>query len=539
MNSSAFIDSQKSNSNDSMPLNPTRIIQQQHQQLHHQETIEALLNNQMSSSSAPPQPKSFQFSSTTTGMNNIGGGPSTGVLDPYAVIDFDNLDMSLEQAFPMHERNAMRKDFEALEKMTLLNCFTTMYTLYLSQDNLKSDPKFLMSTLSGLYKTNYAVLFNKYPSLHVYVDFCLAIIIFRSPKDLKTICSSYNNNNVVTNPNTKLMVSRLIRTRKRCAPSTQAPVPAKQPIIHEPSSGNSSSSSSSDNDNMSFESKCMKHPLMNTEIVRNLRIAFNIGECLQFCIPTEFIPMFVKAQTGMANRQVKNERIPKKALILNVSRPSVTSICNRATKDKKEYYYLQSMDSLGAVITKMSKLQQMPYSFDYGRIQDLVISMVMDQNNDTSCMFDTKNMIFTMGMYNITLIDRITVFQLANDAFTTKSYSNTVYMLNSNETTKYNPDTIEREISKKQAMRDRTMEEYEAEYNITDEDLDRKSQWALNDDDVMPPPQPTQSTNIEANKVDDDIDNSPKRQRLDSDEWVPCRIISIDSFFCMYEFYWK
>lgn len=479
--------------------------QQQQQQPQHplltqqSSSVDALLQNQMN---APPRPN-FPF--MATGAPNTAIDMANGLLNlgqptnQFEPVDFNELNTPWEQVFPPEDRKAMRKDFDALEKMSVFNCLTTMYTLYLSHETMKSDPKYLMCVLSGFYKKNYEVLFAKYPSLHIYVDFCLAIIIFQSAKDLKAMCSVPNIGTNVSNPMARSLINRLIRTRKPTS-ATNRPIPQpNQPIIHAPVVD-------------TFEQKCAKHPLLTTKVVQEFRLAFNIGECLQYCIPTEFMPLFCTPKIGIAKRIMKGGSVSRKALVIALTRPAISSIWTRQTKDKKnEFYYLQTMDVMSELITKMTELQPAQYPFDYGRVQDLQVSLI----NESKASKSSSAMVFTDGNHNITLIDRINIFRLANLSFTAKSFSKTVYVLNDKVTTEFDQNVVDAEIEKEIQTRGVVIDDYEATNGITDEDLSRKLPWAIYEDEDLGDVDTDPETNNAGCDDENDAASPSKKPRIE------------------------
>lgn len=472
------------------------------------QAVMALMQNQLG---AAPQPSANAFSF----MNN--GAPTNGIhiedtQNPYSILPMEKPQVSFEEAFPKADRAAMLKDFEACEAMTLLNCPNTMYALFSSNTALMKDPKFLFSTLSGLYKQNYEILFNKYPSLNICIDFCLSMIIFKSLRALRTACSeaTLSSGQALPNQHTKLQVARLIKSCKRVVGSTSRSS-SNANNGASPTASPEKVQKSIDPEYTTLAKKLAKHPFMFTELLKTHNMLFNIGKCLEMCSPSDFAPLFVSIKLGMATRYGANRvKDVKMALVCQMRRPLICALGQRVVT-VGQYYNLKYLDPLREILTKMTDFTSTESSMDYGKMGKLSITNIVE-NPDTQ--YVDKTMVFNnQGVHNMVVIDRINVFRVANNTFTSKSYSNSAYVMVEKDMCSYNADTVQTEVEKNGDTVDAEMAEYEKLVGLNEDDMITRLPWSLNsfltsDEDN------TDSNDIASSSSDE---SECKRQKL-SDE---------------------
>lgn len=495
---------------------------------------QAVLSLMQNPGSATPQPvpSSFGFmnnSAHTNSLvsmlnnNNAGSSNNSTASDDskrlYEIVDFEEPIKTLDEVFPKSERAEMLADFEACEAMTLLNDPTTMYTLLINNEVFMNDNNhpFLFSTLSGFYKKNYEILFNKYPSLNTYVDFCLAMIIFKKPQDLKNACqlSSSSSGGTLPNLEAKMQVARLIRSRKRYIGKPSEPAkPASPAPSDESTSGQDNGDVDKNSEYNTLPKKLSKHPFYNTKLYAAAPLLFNIGQCLKFSIPSDFAPLFVNIRLGSVARiGSAKQRVNKMALVCNLTRPFIGLLWSRTVKNNGQYYHFSQMDNLGSIIAKMTDCSFMNNSFDYGRTTDLVINHIADPVQSAAYHHDQTTMVFSSkGLHNIAIIDRINIFRVANNTFSTKSFSKYVYVLAENDTSQYNEKVVTEEANKTSTAYDILMDEWEKQYNVTEKDMCVPLKWSLDDPSIH-------ETVVENNSCDDYSDDeqpSSKRMKIEN-----------------------
>lgn len=441
----------------------------------------------------------------------------------YDIVDITKLTKSFKEAFNRADRAKMLADFEVCESMTLLNDLDTMYTIYINQCSFNKNKQYLFYIISGFYKKNYGEMYEKYPSLNTFVDFCIAMLVFRSMRDLKNACKSASStcNNTLSNPEAGLVVSRLIRTRKpyrgenpelkKARDQTTLDATLQQASNPNEQSAATSTENTANADSApmydTLEKKLAEHPVLKTEIVKTNEDLFNIGRCFKYCIPSEFIPLFARLDLGQATRLGSNtERSTRSALVCTLSRPFFGHLWSRTVK-QGQYMHFSQMENLAEIVTAMTGLTNSNTSFDYGKTKDLSVQNVTNGNvmsNEMS--FGTK------GCHNIAIIDRINIFGVANKSFTTKSFSKNAYIMNEQETSTYDINAMKLETDRTLDKFNNDMDIYEFKTNITEEDMATPLKWAIKDPVVVPnePNANDNNNHIRYDEYDEPIEKKPR-----------------------------
>lgn len=301
---------------------------------------------------------------------------------------------AFNDCFPKNEREAMAADFSLLEKMNLIDNDDKLYTLFMHSPSFHNS-KYYFEFMSSMYRDHYKELYEKYESLSVYVEFCLATIIFENEARLKSICIS----NTLRLPNSGSKFTKMLRNKRNFQDTNNAEPNAKISKMNKP-----------------------KHPFFDTEFYKSNQTIFSIGKCMLYCIPPDFAALFVQIKSSMVNKMEKSTPIPVKGLKITFSRPIICLISGRVNKTYT-FENLEHLTHLGSIISEMTGLTQMRDAFTFGNKKNLQMIHIA-----TSKAIESPSKCYDSGFIMV-VVNNMSGYKLSNDTFTSRTYSDRIYRL--------------------------------------------------------------------------------------------------------------
>lgn len=355
--------------------------------------------------------------------------PSTGS-NKTVLEDMPELTKSFDDAFSEAKKSELRKDFELVKNMTLLDDDEMMHDLLRNRAAFVT-PQFKVALLSAYYKEKYPDLFAKYDSLCVYLEFVLCKIINSSEASLKSACAS----RAVRLPNSSGSSEFLkLFKRKRGA------------VI-------------SDESNLDKKkSKSIKHPFLLTSEYTSQPILFSIGKCCEYVVPSEFAELFAHIQYEIVTRlSTANRKDAVKGLKITFSKPI---ICLLVPKTVTTYTFisLEHLSSLGTILSDMTSLGKLDDTFAFGTKLSMQVENIMTNKIEAK----TNDQKFDNGFY-VTIITGMQVCKLFNKTLSSKTYSNVVYCIPENKLSNSELENCQLYIEKSEPEVDAVIAKYEQE----------------------------------------------------------------------------
>ncbi|AYP97909.1 GrBNV gp06-like protein-like protein [Mauternbach virus] len=421
----------------------------------------------MNNTSAFPMPQ-------TAYVNNLIASTATSNSTPnpnqFDVVNMTYDDFKSEKTFLSEETyKTLADDFSQITKMNLIDDIDPdlLYTLYVRHSAFIYN-EYYFGLLSNLYRKRYNTLYDKYPSLSVYVEFCLATIIFKSEEMFRNHCIS-KTLKIPTSGNATGF-NKLIRTNLKRPTSTN----------------NAKDEPQVKKNNLS------KHPFFNTSVYKAKQILFSIGKCTDHCIPADFASLLFTVTKGVVKKMDGKIAHPYEGLKVTFTKPVLCLLSDRKVKDFK-YSYLEHLSQLDYLLTKMIGKSILNSQFQLGKKQKLGALYL------SSGKFEDLDKV--SSGYLMTLVNNLSLFQMGNNAMMCKTYSDLVFNLD--DQTQINDDNMticEQLIEKNKEDSDEIIRQYEIENGIMEADV-----VDANDNDTAT----GDSTQMDDNKNNNDtIDNN-------------------------------
>jgi len=446
------------------PLSSEQQPQQQH--------MPQILNN----SAAFPMPPTAYINNliaSTAGTSN-----STTNMNQFDVVNMTYDNFKSEKTFLSDEPYKMlAEDFTKVTKMNLLDDEDPdlLYTLFVRNSAFNNNT-YYFGALANLYRNRYSDLYEKYPSLSVYVEFCLATIIFKSEEMLRSNCIS----NVVKLPNSGNTsgFNKLIRTSKK---RSAAPIDVEHgaPKVK--------------------ISNVTKHPFFDTSSYKSKQTLFSIGKCTDYCIPADFASLSFVSTQGTVNKMDAKVSHPFDGLKLTFLKPVLCILTDRICKTYK-FSYLEHLSQLANLLTKMTGKGISNSQFGFGKKQKLNVLRI------SSGQFEDVEKV-SKG-YIMTLVNNLSIFQLGNNTLLCKTYSDLLFNLDDKvEITQADMIMCENLIEDQLAKSEEIIRQYEIANGIIpandeSEEIKPNDTTNKNDDDIVNVTSNDESTNIEMQKTE-------------------------------------
>lgn len=305
---------------------------------------------------------------------------------------------------------ALNRDFEILTNMTLIDDEINLDTLFLRQASLTSHV-YTLNLLLNLYKLKYANLITRYPSIQIWLTFCLTTLIYNNESKLLARCSGASLTFIPTA--THQGFGLINRKRKRFGGS---------------SNGTSSSIVVSGSSMKKQATGKPNHPFLNTSYYIEHPMMFKIGQMTKYCIPTEFAMRFVNIKPGPVSKIVaKNDKSMYAGLRGTFMRPIVSLMTIRRVQNYP-FVTIPFMDNIGQLVSSMTQLSPEADIFNMGirqnmKVEDLIGGDIISFSADDKKLEEGTAM----------LIALLTTFQCVGTSAGTvdiRSYANGVFRFN-------------------------------------------------------------------------------------------------------------
>nr|WOJ45381.1 GrBNV_gp06-like protein [Apis mellifera nudivirus] len=319
--------------------------------------------------------------------------------------------MMQEKAEDPSVMEALNRDFEILTNMTLIDDEINLDTLFLRQATL-SNRVYSLNLLLNLYKLKYTNLITRYPSIQIWLTFCLTTLIYNNESKLLARCSGASISFIPTTV-THQSFGLINRKRKRFGSSSVV-------------SGSGSSSSSSEK-KLALGKK-PNHPFLETNYYIEHPMLFKIGQMTKYCIPTEFALRFVNIKPGPVSKIVaKNDKSMYPGLRGTFMRPVVSLMTIRRVQNYP-FVTIPFMDNIGQLVSSMTQLSPEADIFNMGIRQNMKVEDLIDADIISYSADDKK-----MEEGTVMLMALLTTFQCVGTSAGTvdiRSYANGVYRFN-------------------------------------------------------------------------------------------------------------
>lgn len=344
------------------------------------------------------------------GANN-GGNIDSGDKHPRINMDYEGF-LSFNEALNPEKQRILHDDLEQIAAMTLTDDEEYLYTLFMSQDYFHL-PKVLFNFISSLYRQKYANLYDKYPSLHVYMINVLCNLIYNSEATLKRHCSKSSSRVPMAGNLDKF--AKLIPPRKRRREQNTNTITTAAVDDNEPKAKKSS-----------VEGE--KHPFKKLTIYKKYETLLNVGRCTEYCIPAEFASLFMDVNQSLVKYHKKNgaPAITLNGLTVTFSKSPIFLIRSYMTKNWY-FYALEHMDTVSDILSRMTKLTATNEAFQLGKKVNMITYPLggnkMEKEKEQSAEF------------YIVALNSMSCFSLADRSFYCRGYVDEWFSYNSSDTT--------------------------------------------------------------------------------------------------------
>lgn len=332
----------------------------------------------------------------------------------YQIINMDESESKLlSETIDQEEMDKMRSDFDILEGMNLVDDDALLDDLHINS-TLSAEKVFMYSYLTRKYLDRYDELVQIYPSLKLYINFCLAHLIYSDEQKFKKQCTQLGANDDFKLPqfgadiNTAFLSVTRKRTRNIDVSSTKNIDDEKKSKLDD-----------------TKNSKPI-HPFLKTPYYMQFQTIFHLGRCLKYVIPADFaVTVATATYGGLNNLEKEKKKSVYNGLKINLKLP-VVGILSVRINNNFSFMQLKLMDNLGSMITKMTGLTCYSDSFAFGNKQgikcmDIVLNRTQDLIKDETTPQSTAHM--------VTLVNNFAVFARKSGSFVSKAYSEAITLL--------------------------------------------------------------------------------------------------------------
>lgn len=342
----------------------------------------------------------------------------------------------------------LKVDFHRVEEMTLLDDDDILYTLYMKNHGF-NNRKYLYSLLCNMYKEKYADLYELYPSLCVWVSFCLGVLICRSEANLRCIARSSANIKIPTVSNNSAF-GIMSRKRIRMSSTVVEPEELSEQLSDQPSKRPRINA---------------KHPFCQLPFYIEHGTMFKLGTMIKYCVPSDFSVLFVDAKEAPCAKIVtKNERSTYNGIRGMFKRSVVASLQFRRVQNYP-FINIPFMNTVGDLLSKMSGLSIENDPFTMGTKLNMIIENLSDERQKMQYS-DKKD---DDNDYYMTLITSFQCIGTNVKTMDIRCYSNTVYKLTDDLLDISDLDVLKIEDMNKSREEEllKAIEEYENEQEST------------------------------------------------------------------------
>lgn len=445
-------------------------------------------------SSSPPPP-TVMFNNLMSNIGTLGGSSygtsgsamSTMVGGKRIPIAMEKI-TSQEEAEDKEALSVLHKDFETLAGMTLLDDEINLDTVFIRQKSMAQMP-YAFNLLINLYKIKYADLLARYPSIHVWLSFCLVSLIFGNENRLRAQCNDASMSCVPVLGSSHDAFNPINRKRSRFSRAENTKKGEKKARVGTTTEG---------------AAKLQKppHPFLQSDYYLAHPSLFKIGSMTKYCVPTDFATRFVTIKAGPVTKIVtKNEKHTFNGLRGMFTRTIVALLTIRRIQNYP-FVSVPFMEGIGQLVAKMSGFTPEVEIFSLGVRQNMTVEDLIVHT--TTSYADEK-----IEMDASTMVVLLTNFQCVGTRAQTvdiRSYTSNIYKINVPRLHISDADIrgIEEQNSASEDDYSRILEEYDDKLSeLGIERVVAPENGGDNDDDII-----AEDTQQRENTNDDNIDTA-------------------------------
>lgn len=333
----------------------------------------------------------------------------------YVVCDMDEKSVKLYGEIVNYTNMmALKNDLSLIKNFNLVDDPELLDNLYLNQ-TMMHENLFLYNLLSLMYHKRYASLFEKYPSLDIWLTYCLITLIWSTERELKDRATKLSGNefqmpkcggiNTVFTP-----IGRTKRNRSNGSQASEVPVCEKKAKLSE-------------------EDLRAVHPFLKMDEYIQFSTRYNIGKCIEYVLPADFMETVVTTQFGPTTH-IGSERTKTtlNGVRIKLSTPIISVVTCRISGGTQKYLYMQLkfMEALTSIVERLTNLKEVNDCITFGSRQDTKCRDIMTDKPLANLSTETSD---TTTDFMLPLLNNFTVFARKNGTFQAKAYSNIVSIL--------------------------------------------------------------------------------------------------------------
>lgn len=389
----------------------------------------------------PQMPMNNQYMNTLVMNNAMSSMNSNDSSSKSPIVDmvFDNF-KDENDVFTQVDRQKLAADLSLIERLNLVDDEDRIYTLYTHLPHMNYNTNYLFTTLAQIYREKYNNLYIKYPSLTVYVEFCLGFLIYHTAQKLIDACTSSrtmalpcsaNSSSLIQHRRRKYAIKRPNQTTKPTSPLKNGSSGDDAPTTSKNNDANDADDNKS-NDNDAPPVKKIKmlkpiHPFFESSLYKSHESIFHIGRFIRYLIPADFAPLYTSYQRGQWPRWETTGSVKTSGIRVVFNRPVVTLLGRCPQSVKFVLTACQHFERIRDTLEQMSGYKSEQDLVRYGCKKNLQTIMIKQNSVKTGALHESG--------FNITIMSNFTVHVRGNNLMTARGYTDNVYNLSNTEIT--------------------------------------------------------------------------------------------------------